>query len=252
MRNAHPIENELDERSGSDDFQVTTRQRNRTTQQLVVREAKRTVTSSRIVADHFGKEHKSVLRAIANLRDSLGEARFSRLTFAPRDFIERGKTHTEFVMDDTSFAVLAMGFTGAKAACLRQDFVEAFSKATRRIAVLERQQPEWKAARKQVAEAHSAMSMVLTAVRERAGKATVARHYANEAWLLTFALTGKAKPAIDRQSLHADELAVLTEAERLNTRMLVLDASRDERKAACRALVLSRQSAQLQLARGAA
>ena len=220
---------------------------------LVLRDGKHVTTTTRIVADHFDKTHKSVLRAIENLRDSLGESRFNRLTFAPIDYTDsKGRTQQEWVMDHAAFAVLAMGFTGAKAACLRQDFVEAFERATKRIQTMERQQPEWKSARKHVAEAQSMMSMVLTATRERSGKATEGRHYANEAWLLTYALTGKSKPAIDRQMMSAEELEMLAAVEKLNTRLLVLDKPYDERKDKCRALALAEMTKQALRLEGAA
>lgn len=206
---------------------------------LVLRDGKHVTTTTRIVADHFGRTHKSVLRAIETLRESLGESRFNRLTFAPIGYTDsKGRTQQEWVMDHAAFAVLAMGFTGAKAACLRQDFVEAFDRATKPVQTMERQLPEWKTARKQVAEAQSLMSMVLTATRERCGKATEGRHYANEAWLLTYALTGKAKPVIDRQMMSAQELEVLAVVERLNSRLLVLDKPYNERKEKCRALAI--------------
>ena len=220
---------------------------------LVLRDGKHVTTTSRIVADHFGKTHKSVLRAIENLRESLGESRFNRLSFAPIDYTDsKGRTQQEWVMDHAAFAVLAMGFTGAKAACLRQDFVEAFKRATKRVQTMERQQPEWKTARKQVADAQSLMSMVLTVTRERSGKATEGWHYANEAGLLTYALTGKAKPVIDRQMMSAQELEVLAAVERLNSRLLVLDKPYGERKEKCRALAFAEMTKRASLLEGAA
>jgi Rha family phage regulatory protein len=220
---------------------------------LVVRDGKRTITTSRIVADHFGKTHKSVLRAIENLRGSLGESRFNRLTFAPVDYTDsKGRTQQEWVMDHAAFAVLAMGFTGAKAARLRQDFVEAFERVTKRIQTLERQLPEWKTARKLVAENQSLMGMVLTATRERSGKVTEGRHHANEAWLLTYALTGKAKPAIDRQTMSAQELEVLADVEKLNTRLLVLGKPYETRKSECRTLALAQMTKKVLLTAGGA
>jgi Rha family phage regulatory protein len=220
---------------------------------LVVRDGKRTLTTSRIVAAKWERAHRTITAAIEKQLAMIEDSAFSAQNFLQRDFVdERGKAQREWVMTKSGFAAVAMGFTGTKSANLRVEFVKAFEKATKRIQTLERRDPEWKTARKQVAENQSLMGMVLTATRERAGKATEGWHHANEAWLLTYALTGKAKPAIDRQTMSAQELEVLADVEKLNTRLLVLGKPYETRKSECRTLALAQMTKQVLLTAGGA
>lgn len=85
-------------------------------------------TTSLVIAQAFDKEHKDVLRAIANLECS-------------QDFIERNFALYEYSKDlgigirkypayhltRDGFVFLAMGFTGKKAAVWKERFLEAFN-----------------------------------------------------------------------------------------------------------------------------
>ena len=78
------------------------------------------VTTSRAVAEQFGKNHKEVLRAIENTITQLKETdegkAFNERNFAPislRDAMNREKP--AYLLTRDGFTLLAMGFTGAKA-----------------------------------------------------------------------------------------------------------------------------------------
>ena len=78
------------------------------------------VTTSRAVAEQFGKQHKNVIQAIESLRATLDETadgkEFSRLNFQPADYIDaQGKTRPAYILTKDGFTMLVMGFTGAKA-----------------------------------------------------------------------------------------------------------------------------------------
>ncbi|KWT72259.1 MULTISPECIES: Rha family transcriptional regulator [unclassified Variovorax] len=85
-------------------------------------------TDSRRVAKHFGKAHKNVLRAFDNLDCS--EA-FRRLNFeatmadvpGPKGAMRQERI---ILMTKNGFVFLAMGFTGAKAAVLKERYIAAF------------------------------------------------------------------------------------------------------------------------------
>jgi len=84
------------------------------------------VTSSRLVADYFGKQHKSILRAIRNLNCS---KEFNEHNFAPVEYIDKkGETRQEYLMTKDGFTILAMGFTGAKAMQFKEAYINAFNK----------------------------------------------------------------------------------------------------------------------------
>lgn len=76
-----------------------------------------TATSLQL-AEHFGKLHKDVLRAIRNMECS---AEFNGRNFAPVDYIdEKGESRPMYRITRDGFAFLAMSFTGKEAAGLHQ------------------------------------------------------------------------------------------------------------------------------------
>jgi anti-repressor protein len=86
------------------------------------------VTSSRLVASKFKREHKSVLRSIDNLECSqdFKERNFALLInkeLHPSPIIQE----REFIMTRDGFSFLAMGFTGKEAAKFKEDFINAFN-----------------------------------------------------------------------------------------------------------------------------
>ena len=77
------------------------------------------------VAEHFGKRHPDVLRAIRKLEVS---EEFSRCNFAPRDYFdERGKVQPMYDITRDGFAMLAMGFTGKEAARWKEAYISTFN-----------------------------------------------------------------------------------------------------------------------------
>lgn len=84
-------------------------------------------TTSRAVAERFGKMHKDVLKAAKKLLAEMADPEFSRRNFAPRDYLDRrGKTHPEYRISHNGFALLAMSFTGRDALMWKVAFLEAF------------------------------------------------------------------------------------------------------------------------------
>ena len=82
-------------------------------------------TTSLIVANAFGKEHKDVLKAISNLECS---AEFTERNFAPSEYKDStGRTLPAYRITRDGFAFLAMGFTGKRAAAWKERFLAAFN-----------------------------------------------------------------------------------------------------------------------------
>lgn len=82
-------------------------------------------TTSLIVAEQFGKAHKDVIRAV-QLLDCSEE--FGRRNFAPSSYVNKqGKRQRAYTITRDGFMFLAMGFTGAKAAQLKERFIAAFN-----------------------------------------------------------------------------------------------------------------------------
>ncbi|MDN4061127.1 Rha family transcriptional regulator [Massilia sp. YIM B02769] len=85
----------------------------------------RIVTDSQTLAKTFGKRHKNVLRAFDGLQCS---DEFRRLNFEPSEFLDaRGKLQRSITMTKDGFAMLAMGFTGPKAAAFKEAFIKEFN-----------------------------------------------------------------------------------------------------------------------------
>lgn len=88
-------------------------------------------TSSRLIADRFGKEHRDVLKAVRNLECS---EEFSRRNFAQSDYMDsRGKAQPEYSITHDGFSFLVMGFTGKEAAQFKEQFIDAFNEMEKRL-----------------------------------------------------------------------------------------------------------------------
>jgi Rha family phage regulatory protein len=85
-------------------------------------------TTSRAVAERFGKRHKDVLKAINNLLAALPDPEFGRRNFAPSSYLnEQNKVQPEYRLTHDGFAFLAMRFTGAEAMAWQIAFLQAFN-----------------------------------------------------------------------------------------------------------------------------
>lgn len=81
--------------------------------------------SSLQVADHFGKRHSDVLRAIRELGCS---EEFTQRNFALSEFTDStGRTLPMVKMSRDGFSILAMGFTGPQAMAWKESFIAAFN-----------------------------------------------------------------------------------------------------------------------------
>ncbi|MDK9681613.1 Rha family transcriptional regulator [Lactiplantibacillus argentoratensis] len=92
---------------------------------LVIMKNKQAVTSSLQVAKTFEKNHRDVLRAIANLE--IGSAKLRSQMFAEGTYTNRGKEYPMYYMNRDGFTLLAMGFTGDKALQFKLQYIEAFN-----------------------------------------------------------------------------------------------------------------------------
>lgn len=197
------------------------------------------VTTSRRVADRFGRRHSHVLRSIQHLVGEVDQA-FAERNFGLSEYTDpTGRMLPEYHLSQAGFALLAMGFTGTDAMRLKVGFIRAFEAMAGELQRLKAQRlaPDWRAARTAVARQHSAVNAVLVEVRHAAGKDTQAHHLANEARLIGHALTG-VFAGLDRDTLDAVQLATLQRVECRDMILLAQGVSYEARKAALRALVL--------------
>ena len=82
------------------------------------------MTTSKLVADYFGKAHRDVVRALDNIECS---AEFRAANFAHSSYTSpQNKVLQCFNITKDGFYFLAMGFTGDKAAKFREGFIAEF------------------------------------------------------------------------------------------------------------------------------
>lgn len=91
------------------------------------------------------------------------------------------------------------------------------------------EQTDWHRLRHEAASSYKVMSDVLMEKRKDEGKKTKFFHYANEAKLVNWAMTGEFAP-MDRESLTTPELDLLAKLESRNAVLIARGAGRDLRK----------------------
>ena len=85
-------------------------------------------TTSIKVAEHFGKRHTHVLRAIENLLADIGEQAFSEPNFGLATYLDAQKKPRQmYRLSRDGFALIAMGFTGKEALVWKIKFLDAFN-----------------------------------------------------------------------------------------------------------------------------
>lgn len=96
--------------------------------QIVALQGDHPTTNTLIIAEHFGKKHKDVLRALRELVNDCDEE-FGRRNFAPTPYYDsQGKQQNMYTLTRDGFMLLSMGFTGANATRLKIAFIDAFNK----------------------------------------------------------------------------------------------------------------------------
>lgn len=81
--------------------------------------------SSRDIAEHFGKEHKNVLRDIDTLKKDV--LNFEQMYFETEIPDSYGRPQRAYLMNRDGFTLLAMGFTGKEALAWKMKYINAFN-----------------------------------------------------------------------------------------------------------------------------
>lgn len=183
-----------------------------------------TFTTSLLIAERFGKRHDAVLRKIESLTVDV----FTRLKIVVSEYTDdSGKKNKSFLLNRTAFSFIAMGFTGRKADIWKLDFIDAFDKMEAHLQ--NRFKQDWAENRVEAALGYTLMSRTLEEARKLEGKDTKFFHYANEAKLVNWAMTGEYKK-LDRDTLPSEMLGVLVTLEAYNAVLLGVGHDRDTRK----------------------
>lgn len=90
-------------------------------------------TSSRDIAEFFGKRHDDVLKRIQSLGCS-PEYRLRNFAETPYTNPQNGQTYTEYRLTKDGFVILAMGFTTARAMAWKERYIAHFNKMADKLA----------------------------------------------------------------------------------------------------------------------
>ena len=184
----------------------------------------RPVTTSRKVADYFGKAHRDVLRAIKNLESPY---EFNLLNFQQIAFTDdKGREYPEYLITRDGFMILCMGFLGKKAMEVKLTFLNAFNEMERQLAK-QNDKLEWKQARLQTKDARKSLTDIIKQFVDYAtaqGSKNASMYYTNitkmEYAALELIEKGSKVGKNFRDTLDVMELYALTMAEAIARREL--------------------------------
>ena len=200
------------------------------------------MTTSRIVAEHFGRSHTHVLRNIKTLHENTTDKGFTESNFGLSEYTDpTGRKLPEWQMTEDGFAALALAFTGVKATNLRVEFVKAFRQAVNQLKRIERNKldPNWLMEHQRTKDHLTMLNDILVQSRARDGKQTAAHHFVNEARLVAYAMTGRLNAELDRSAMSAVELRILDKVVRACIGYIVAGEPFSVRKANARALAVT-------------
>jgi len=190
---------------------------------LVNVHGKEIITTSVIVADVFGKQHKNVLQKIDALL--VRRVEFGRLNFKPMSYLDKHNRDQKFYeMTEEGFLKIALGFTGEKAEDFQEDFIAAFKKMRKLLS-----DPDRKIAVIEKRKTAIGMTDGLQFIRELLGKETNKHHYSNEHLFCNRALNGEWE-SINESTLDTYDLRLLEKIRIRNTVLIALHPVQKDRR----------------------
>lgn len=117
----------------------------------------RIVVSSRNVAKVFEKEHKSILRSIANITETPNglSKNFTERNFVPSEYRDStGRKLPEYLLTRDGFVMLVMGFNGRKAMRFKEAYINKFNEMEQYIIALNTARLDFPELTQAILEAH--------------------------------------------------------------------------------------------------
>ena len=99
------------------------------------------VTSSKVVAESFGKAHKHVLESIESIKAE--NSAVTEMFFETTYQAGTGKNYKAYLMNRDGFTLLAMGFTGSKALEWKLKYIAAFNEMESQLELKESALPDF-------------------------------------------------------------------------------------------------------------
>lgn len=181
------------------------------------------IVSSTNVAKYFEREHTTVLESIRELHCS---EEFSLRNFLPRNRKVRGRDYPEYIMTFDGFIFLAMGYTGEKAAKIKEAYIKAFNYMVEKIKARKYAKVSFRPMTDAIAQAHTDVKHY---------------HFTNEINMIYRIVLGfdaksfreensldeetEIRDYIDKQTLH-----IIDQLQAINTGLILIDMEYQERK----------------------
>jgi Rha family phage regulatory protein len=103
--------------------------------QLVTNDSNNLITTSKVIADAFGKEHRNILKRIGEIDCS---DKFRALHFERSTYLSAQNKELEcYTITRDGFSFLCMGFTGKKAAEWKEKYISAFNSMEQSLFTIE-------------------------------------------------------------------------------------------------------------------
>lgn len=103
---------------------------------IVTIENNHPITTSTKVADAFNKRHGNIVRSLESLECS---EKFNRLNFELVEYLDKkGESRKSYAMTKDGFVFLVMGFTGKKAAAIKEAFIAKFNEMEAKLRTKEK------------------------------------------------------------------------------------------------------------------
>lgn len=100
------------------------------------------VTDSFSVAKYFGKRHEQVLRKLKDLGCSFEFTKHNFVLCHKNNQLQNGKLQPFYQMTKDGFMFLVMGFTGKRAAEIKERYINAFNEMEQKLANNQKKLPE--------------------------------------------------------------------------------------------------------------
>lgn len=193
----------------------------------VVERGGRIITTSRKVAEVFGREHRDVLDSIRKAIEVTGNfaAEFSATNFIQSEYKLRGRTYPEYHLTKDGLVYTVMGFTGEQAAKFKVAYINEFNR-------MEEQLNSLRIARME----HPELTDAIQSIHEEPKH----YHFSNEANMINKIVLGMnakqfrevhgIKEGSIRPYLNAEQIKLIAKLQKYDTVLVETGTSYQERK----------------------
>lgn len=137
---------------------------------LVTIQKKEVITTSLVVSEFFGKNHRDVLHAIRELIKGCAQF-YAYPLFIESSYVnsQNGQKYPMYLMNRDGFSLLAMGFTGAKALEFKLAYINAFNEMEEQLRNNQCTKYAERIVKKQIKEFNKSLQEALVRGRKKHG-----------------------------------------------------------------------------------